>query len=259
MKKIYLLFIMTIILGSCQKEELEKNIKNPSQQKLELIDYKDLPSPLLLNLQNFNYGLESKRARPFGEIDENLKIKRIVDKNGIPSYTFSLKKIDKKTSVQNSPGYYFDNLVVQPGKEYKTIILRYQPTIEWQTGNRDLRNFSGSILFFSVEGEKRNTIILENGVPIDSSLNNEKLVCHYTFSHAVIITSGDGSSSSSYTVYYYTEDARQVKFMSQAEVVDAKVKIVAQRNQNPFLLSPPKEIPIGIMEQEVAAQPQRRK
>ncbi|MFO7719382.1 MAG: hypothetical protein R6W85_02945, partial [Gillisia sp.] len=49
------------------------------------------------------------------------------------------------------------------------------------------------------------TLILENGVPIDSPPNNEKLVCHYTFSHAVIITSGDGSSSSSYTVYYYTE------------------------------------------------------
>src|SRR5690606_34165876 len=205
MKKLYFLITLAILVISCEKEEINTKFLNEvATHPVELLKYTQLPPEIHEHLDIINNAASQKGEQIFGNIDKRIVIKRIKSGKDF-SYTFSLLKIELAKNQLNN--YYFDNLVFKDNKNSNPIVIRYIPTIEWQEGERDIRKFSGQIVFYTLEGKKINQIEVENGMQVAS---DEKQVCHYTLESVVLqCYGGEGSMLDQpykcYKIYTYKE------------------------------------------------------
>lgn len=181
MKKFYFTLLVISFLVSCEKDELftPNTETNFNQSIIGQIDFKNVPTAVKNSLSDGILAPENKSSSLFGPVDDNLKVTKIKDGKKRYTYTFPLKKIKNISSHKNPQQYYFDNAVIREnfGKVDQVLLIRYIPDLEWINGNKNIKAYSGSVLFYDAEGTFLNRIEVNNQVSTTPNITN-KATCY---------------------------------------------------------------------------------
>lgn len=203
MKKNYLkVILISFIFIGCSRNEIETIPLNPKSsyetlpasntKKLKEIPFENLPYELSrpFNEKNALSVKSNKNKSYFGSIDTGIPVKQVTTEEGKLSYTFVLHK---KAGDTSEKPIYFDNLVIfEQGKgQVEQYVIRYQPTLEWYKTNRDFKEYSGKITFYTIGGAFINSLQLNT----DSNKNyaSRSSHCAVRFKEAGTVCTDGGS------------------------------------------------------------------
>lgn len=207
MRKIYLIFCLLPFLASCEKEDI-LILEESKPVSVEEININDLPLKLKLLSKEDPEKFNENGKMNFGPIRADIPAKKVVNSEGKISYTIALHR--PPSLEVSSESFFFDNLLLMSdtNDDWKKVYIRYQPTREWLLNSKDFKDYSGTITFFSKDGNKINTIRLSNGIEKKEKDEQNKewsTTCKYELVHVATLTSGEGHTSSTLYVYEYKE------------------------------------------------------
>jgi len=199
MKKNYLLFCLILLSIGCQRDEIivTEAAQGIDDKTYELVNFNDLPENILKDFDESNYPnlSDGKSENLFGQINRDKKVKKL-NLKGKLTYTFSLKTNEFNKSQNTPDGYYFDNLVIKENSksDNELMVIRYEPTNNWLDNGHNLDSYSGKITFYSINGEKLNSINLKNNENIgDKNIYNKQVCPAYLVSVTYSCSGMEGS------------------------------------------------------------------
>jgi len=196
MRKIYLLFSLCFIFIGCEKDEINQPLEEEQlhqeaiSPRLKEISFKKLPERLneIFDSKNLIKTKNGKSSDYFGSVNLKKPVQEIIAEDGNSSFTFLL---NKNKNTDDRP-LYFDNLVVfENGKKEETsYVVRYEPALEWYKNSKDFNDFTGNIIFYTIEGKAFNSLYLEKGKPL---VPNQKSGCTIELKDVVTVCTDGGS------------------------------------------------------------------
>ncbi len=188
-------------------DEMQENLESSSEK----LSYTSLPE-YFKNLSSEELSTSKRKGenrKSFGNMRKDIPAIKIRNIAGQLSYTIAVKKLPG-----DSQSLYFDNLVITELEKNrkKYTILHYLPKAEWyNSSTRDLKDFSGTIEFYTVTGEYLGKLSLLHGEGIEEPEENKgySTTCTYkstSFCSGETTQNGDVSGGSYSCVYNITEN-----------------------------------------------------
>jgi len=116
-----------------------------------------------------------------GAARKDLPVYKNRNKNGIISYTIALKKADE---LKITDSLMFDNLFIQENNkgEQRMCVIRYKPEETWYNqSDRSLKNFSGRVELYDLQGRSLGKSTLVNGELAQEKATLAVTECIYEF------------------------------------------------------------------------------
>lgn len=210
-KNLLVASLLFLMIG-CEKDEISpQNEEGRTTGKtLKEIRFGDLPQSIAQHFDKENSIKQQGDGTtgPFGGARTDMPVKKIIGENGRVSYTIVLESKNKKrmpTLISFSTTWLFFKTKEKVDGIY---VVRYEPTKKWYENSRDFMDYSGKITFYTVEGEKLNSIDLVDG-EMPKNKDRYKGSCELVYDGQEYICTEiidrDGSwGEYCTTTYYYT-------------------------------------------------------
>lgn len=208
-------------MASCEKEEITPTIEETplSQEAIQKINFKELPQKILSYFdQEHLVTFKGKKSNNmFGTARTDVPTVRNIHKKGRSSYTIALKKNPRVS------GLYFDNIVITEleRNRQKITILRYRPKPNWYySPQKDIKDFSGTVEFYTATGELLGRLELLNGKGTEEPQEYKgfSTTCEYTWKSTLCV--GDVNGGDSYSCTYEFEETCTTSYTTELAVAD---------------------------------------